>query len=103
MIHIPPVNSRKVFKQLRTAIIPVRNVKNEKNSEKPWVENPHWWNFEKCAEKLLEHTDIDGAIWDLRGQVFETLKKMGKFPENSAGSEHQASVDRIIVRLLEGV
>ena len=102
MIHILPVNSSKVFKQLRTAIIPVRNVKNE-NTEARFFDQPEFWSPEKCAEKLTEHTDIDGTIWDLRGEVFETLKQMGKFPENSVGSEHQTKVDQIIRRLLEAV
>jgi len=75
-------------------------------TEKPWVENPRWWNIEKCAEKLIENTDktgIDDLIWDLRGEVFETLRKLEKFPEDSVGSEHQATVDAVIRRLLETV
>lgn len=74
----------------------MRNVKNEETTER-------FWSPAKCAEKLLEHTSIDETIWDLRGEVFETLKQMKKFPEGSVGSEHQATVDAVIRRLLEAV
>ena len=101
-----PVNSSKVFKGPPDAPIPVRNVKNEKNTETRLFDQPRFWTVEKCAEKLMEDQkadEIDGLVWDLRGTVFFELKRMGKFLSSVEGPDVQDYVDKVMRELVERI
>lgn len=58
-------------------------------------------NLNEAIEQITELDEVSDAVWELRGQVLEGLKKIGYIPQDATGPDYQDLIHRTIVKLVE--